>query len=227
MRRTDRLFEIIQRLRRSQVVTARALADHFRVSERTIYRDICDLMASKVPIEGAAGVGYSLRKGYDLPPLMFSAGELEALVFGARMVQSWSDPELGRSADAALSKIESVLPSHLRGLIEDRSLWAAPDRRHVPVTFDFGALRSAIHSRRKIRFRYQDEKGSETSRTVRPLTLWFSPPVWLAGSWCELRSDFRFFRLDRMVEVEFLDQVFDSEPGKSADDLFRQLLRKA
>ncbi|HUA33855.1 MAG TPA: YafY family protein [Candidatus Binataceae bacterium] len=227
MRRADRLFEIIQRLRRNQVVTARSLADHFSVSERTIYRDIGDLIASKVPIEGAAGIGYSLRKGYDLPPLMFSAGELEALVFGARMVQSWSDPELGRSADAALAKIESVLPAHLRGIIEDKSLWAPVDVHRIQVTFDFAALRSAIHSRRKIRFKYQDEKGTETTRTVRPLTLWFYPPIWLAGSWCELRSDFRFFRLDRMVEVEFLDQIFDSEPGRSADDLFRQLLRKA
>jgi len=227
MRRADRLFEIIQRLRRNQIVTARALADHFKVSERTIYRDIGDLIVSKVPIEGAAGIGYSLRKGYDLPPLMFSEGELEALVFGARMVQSWSDPELGRSADAALAKIESVLPSHLRGIIEDKSLWAPADVRRVPVSFDFGQLRSAIHSRRKIRFRYQDEKGTETSRTVRPLTLWFYPPIWLAGSWCELRSDFRFFRIDRMTEVEFLEQIFDHEAGKSADDLFRQLLRKA
>src|SRR5215475_11230936 len=137
MRRADRLFSIIQRLRRRQIVTARSLAEHFKVSERTIYRDIRDLVASEVPIEGAAGVGYSLRKGYDLPPLMFSAGELEALVFGARMVQSWSDPELGRSADAALAKIESVLPSHLRGIIEDKSLWAPADVRRVEVTFDF------------------------------------------------------------------------------------------
>jgi len=105
MRRTDRLFEIIQRLRRNRVVTAHALAEHLRVTERTIYRDIHDLMASKVPIEGAAGVGYSLRRGYDLPPLMFSENELEALLFGIRMVQYWSDHEMGDSADAALAKI--------------------------------------------------------------------------------------------------------------------------
>jgi predicted DNA-binding transcriptional regulator YafY len=227
MRRADRLFEIIQRLRRKQVVTARSLADHFRVSERTIYRDISDLIASKVPIEGAAGVGYSLRKGYDLPPLMFSEGELEALVFGARMVQSWSDPELGRSADGALAKIENVLPAHLRSIIEDRSLWAPADVRRIPVTFDFGRLRAAIHGRRKIRFSYRDEKSTDTERVVRPLTLWFYPPIWLAGSWCELRNDFRFFRLDRMSGVEFLEDIFEHEPGKSADDLFRQLLRKA
>ena len=104
------------------MVTARALADHLKVSERTIYRDVADLIASQVPIEGAAGIGYSLRKGYDLPPLMFTESELDALVFGARMVRTWSDAELGEAADAALAKIEGVLPAHLQRMIEDRSL---------------------------------------------------------------------------------------------------------
>ncbi len=227
MRRADRLFAIIQRLRRRQIVTARALAEHFSVSERTIYRDVRDLVASEVPIEGAAGLGYSLRKGYDLPPLMFSDGELEALVFGARMVQNWSDPELGSAADAALAKIENVLPAHLRRVIEDRSLWAPTDVRRVRLSLDFGRLRAAIRSRRKIRFRYRDLKGAETHRKARPLTLWFYPPIWLAGSWCELRSDFRWFRLDRMSDVEFLDEPFPLEPGRTAEDLFRRLLSKA
>jgi predicted DNA-binding transcriptional regulator YafY len=227
MRRADRLFAIIQRLRRRQVVTARALADHFGVSERTIYRDVSDLMASEVPIEGAAGVGYSLRKGYELPPLMFSTGELEALVFGARMVQSWSDPELGNAADAALAKIENVLPANLRQVIEDRTLWARPDAHRVQLTFDFADLRAAIRSHRKISFRYRDEKGDDTNRKARPLTLWFYPPIWMAGSWCELRNDFRWFRLDRMDDVEFLDETFALEPGRTAEDLFRHLLRKA
>lgn len=227
MRRADRLFEIIQRLRRRKVVTARSLAEYFELSERTIYRDIADLIASDVPIEGAAGVGYSLRKGYDLPPLMFSEGELEALVFGARMVQNWSDAELGHAADAALSKIESVLPPHLHRMLEDRSLWAPKDMRKVPVTFDLGGLRAAIRGCRKVRFRYCDEKGAETRRKVRPLSLWFYPPVWIAASWCELRSGFRFFRTDRMSDVEFLGEPFAQEPGKSAGDLFRQLLSKS
>ena len=227
MRRADRLFQIIQRLRRRGVVTARTLADQLKVSERTIYRDISDLIASKVPIEGAAGIGYSLRKGYDLPPLMFTESELDALVFGARMVQNWSDAELGQAADAALAKIENVLPAHLQRLMEDRSLWAPADVRRVPIGFELGRLRESIRAHRKIRFRYQDEKGSETRRKVRPLTLWFYPPTWLAGSWCELRDDFRFFRLDRMNEVEFLAEVFPLEKGKTAEDLFRQLLRKS
>jgi len=227
MRRTDRLFEIIQRLRRNPVVTAHALAEQLRVTERTIYRDIRDLVASKVPIEGAAGIGYSLRRGYDLPPLMFSENELEALLFGIRMVQNWSDSEMGDAADAALAKIETVIPANLRRMVGDRSLWAPKDVRRVPLKFDLRRLRSAIRDHQKIRFRYRDEKGAETRRTVRPLTLWFYPPLWMAGSWCELRDDFRFFRADRMDEVEFLDQSFPLEPGKSAEDLFRQLLRKS
>jgi predicted DNA-binding transcriptional regulator YafY len=227
MRRADRLFEIIQRLRRRRVVTARALADHFNISERTIYRDISDLIASNVPIEGAAGIGYSLRKGYDLPPLMFSENELEALVFGARMVQNWSDAELGRAADAALSKIEDVLPAHLHRMLDDRSLWAPKDVRRVPVSFDLGKLRASIRDSRKIRFSYRDEKGADTRRKVRPLSLWFYPPFWTAASWCELRDDFRFFRVDRMNDVEFLSEPFSQEAGKSAADLFRHLLSKS
>jgi len=141
MRRADRLFGIIQRLRRRHVVTARALAEQFKVSERTIYRDIRDLIASKVPIEGAAGMGYSLRGGYVLPPLMFDESELEAIVFGARIVQSWSDSEMARSAEAALSKIENVLPPHLARLLADRSLWAPSTSRQMPLAFDLVELR--------------------------------------------------------------------------------------
>jgi predicted DNA-binding transcriptional regulator YafY len=227
MRRADRLFEIIQRLRRGRgrVVTARALAEPLEVSERTIYRDIRDLMTSGVPIEGEAGVGYSLRKGYDLPPLMLSEREIEAIVFGARIVQSWSDAEMGRAADAALGKIEAVLPDRLRHLVTDASLQAPATRNRAPLAFDLARLRAAIRLRRKVHFRYRDEKGAETVRTVRPLALWFYGPVWLTGAWCELRNDFRFFRLERVSEVEFLETPFPLEPGRTAEDLVRRMLR--
>jgi predicted DNA-binding transcriptional regulator YafY len=227
VRRADRLFEIIPRLRRGRVVTAQALAAQLVVSERTVYRDVRDLIARGVPIEGAAGIGYTLRKGYDLPPLMFSEDELEALVFGARIVQSWSDSQMARAADAALAKVEGVLPPHLRHLLADRSLWAPRSRQREPLTFDLADLRGAIRARHKIRFCYCDEKGAETQRTVRPLTLFFYGPVWLAGAWCELRRDFRFFRLGRMREVEFLEEVFPLEAGRTADDLLRQVLARA
>jgi predicted DNA-binding transcriptional regulator YafY len=227
MRRADRLFEIIQRLRRGRVVTAGALARELEVSERTVYRDVRDLIARRVPIEGEAGVGYSLRKGYDLPPLMFDESELEALVFGARIVQSWSDSEMARAADAALAKVEGVLPAHLRGLLDDRSLWAPATNRQERLVFDLASLRGAIRTRRKVSFRYRDEKGAETQRTVRPLTLWFYGPVWLAGAWCELRKDFRFFRLERMQGVEFLPEVFPLEAGKTREDFLRQVLGRS
>jgi len=227
MRRADRLFDIIQRLRRGGVVTARTLSEQLEVSERTIYRDVLDLMTSGVPIEGAAGLGYKLRKGYDLPPLMFSERELEAIVFGARIVQSWSDPEMARAADAALGKIQAVLPERLRHLVTDASLQAPATNRRPPLAFDLARLRAAMRERRKVHLHYRDEKGAETSRTVRPLTLWFYGPVWLTGAWCELRSDFRFFRLERISEVEFLDDVFPLEPGRTAEDLIRQMARRS
>ena len=227
MRRADRLFQVIQHLRRGRVLTAEVLAQRLEVSERTIYRDIRDLLASGVPIEGEAGVGYSLRKGYDLPPLMFSEDELEALIFGARIVQSWGDAEMARSVDQALGKIEAVITPHLRRLLEDASLWAPANKQRPPLSFDLSQLRKAVRSRRKIRFGYHDEKGAETHRTVRPLALWFYGSTWLAGAWCELRNDFRFFRLDRMSEVEFTPETFAHERGRTAEDLLRHVLGRA
>ena len=165
MRRADRLFEIIQLLRRRRVVKARDLAERLEVSERTIYRDVQALIASRVPIDGEAGVGYSLRPGYDLPPLMFRPEELEALVFGARIVKSWSDPAMASAAEAALARIESTLPPHLRHLLADATLWAPADARRPPLRFDLAALRAAIRARRKVRFRYRDEHGAETRRS--------------------------------------------------------------
>lgn len=224
MRRADRLFEIIQLLRRRRVVKARDLAEQLEVSERTIYRDVQALIASRVPIDGAAGVGYSLRRGYELPPLMFSAEELEALIFGARIVKSWSDSAMAGAADAALARIEPTLPEHLRHLLGDATLWAPAVKNRKPLGFDLARLRAAIRARRKVRFRYRDEHGAETRRRVQPITLWFYGPVWLTGAWCELRDDLRFFRLDRMRDVEFLDETFTLGPGRTAADLLRTVL---
>ena len=224
MRRADRLFEIIQILRRRRVVKARDLAEQLEVSERTVYRDVQALIARRVPIDGEAGVGYSLRKGYDLPPLMFHADELEALVFGARIVKSWSDSEMARAAEAALARIEPTLPEHLRHLLADATLWVPAGKNQAPLRFDLAQLRAAIRTHRKVRFRYSDERGSETRRCVQPITLWFYGPVWLTGAWCELRDDLRFFRLDRMRDVEFLDETFAMLPGRSAADLLRTVL---
>ena len=221
MRRADRLFQIIQLLRRRQVVTAAALAQALEVSERTVYRDISDLVASGVPIEGAAGVGYMLRKGFDLPPLMFRDDEVEALVLGARVVTSWGDAQLARSARDALARVEAALPERLKERLARTPLYAPGF--HVPprVVAGLAALRAGVEERRKVRFGYTDLGASATERTVWPLGLFFWGSSWSMTAWCELREDFRSFRLDRMADLRVLEDRFPETAGRTLDDYFR------
>lgn len=222
MRRADRLFEIIQLLRRRKLARARDLADTLEVSERTIYRDIRDLMASGVPIEGEAGVGYILREGYDLPPLMFDEQEIEALVLGVRIVESWADPKLAEAAANVIAKVETIIPERLRRHMAETALLAPVDHFMEPIAVDPSELRRAVRGRFKVRFGYRDAEGRATARSVRPLALSFYGPVWLLASWCELRRDFRSFRLDRMAGLEVLGERFHLEPGKTIQDFLRQ-----
>ncbi|MBK0398635.1 YafY family transcriptional regulator [Limibaculum sp. M0105] len=222
MRRADRLFEIIQHLRRRQTTTARELGEALEVSERTIYRDIRDLIASGVPIEGEAGVGYVLRPGYDLPPLMFTEQEIEALVLGARIVETWGDAELAAAAGDAAAKIEAVVPERLRGYMANTALLAPSSYRMEPIGFDLAELRHAVRRQRKVRFAYTDVLGQGSARVVRPLSLAFFGPVWVLAAWCELRQDFRTFRLDRIHEFEALTDGFKAEPGKTLHDFLRR-----
>lgn len=217
MRRADRLFQIVQILRRRRLTTARHLAESLEISERTVYRDIRDLAASGVPIEGEAGVGYRLR-GFDLPPLMFNREEVEALVLGARIVQSWTDPELARAASEALSKIEAALPRDRSHLVDGTPLFAPSDHWRVEIAVDLPTLRQAIRDSRKVRFRYIDAGGTPSERTVRPLGLSFYGPVWILAAWCELRQDFRAFRVDRIQDLEVLPGSFPPEPGRTLQD---------
>jgi predicted DNA-binding transcriptional regulator YafY len=150
MRRADRLFDIIQVMRRKKLVRARDLAERLEVSERTIHRDIRDLMASGVPIDGEAGVGYILREGYDLPPLMFDEQEIEALVLGARIVESWADPKLAEAAGNALAKIESAIPAPLRRHMEETALLAPEDHFTEEISIDVSELRRAVRSLLKV-----------------------------------------------------------------------------
>ena len=221
-RRADRLFDIIQVLRRRKLVRARELAERLEVSERTIYRDIRDLMASGVPVEGEAGVGYILREGYDLPPLMFDEQEIEALVLGARIVESWADPKLAEAAASVLAKVESVVPEHLRRQMAETSLLAPPDHFAERIAVDSVEIRGAIRRREKLRFGYSDGHARHSERTVRPLALAFYGPVWLLVSWCELRQDFRSFRLDRISGLAVLDESFRPEHGKTLQDFLRR-----
>ncbi len=222
MRRADRLFEIIQLLRRMKLARARDLAEKLEVSERTIYRDIRDLMASGVPVEGEAGVGYVLRGGYDLPPLMFDKQEIEALVLGVRIVESWADAELAEAAGNVIAKVEAVIPERLRRHIAETLLLAPPDHYAEPISIDPGELRRAVNGRLKVRFRYRDLKDRRTERTVRPLALAFYGPLWLLASWCELRQDFRSFRFDRISDLTVLRETFPPERGKTIQDFLKR-----
>lgn len=222
MRRADRLFEIIQMLRRKKATRAADLAARLEVSERTIYRDIGDLVASGVPIDGAAGVGYILRPGFDLPPLMFTENEIEALLLGARIVQSWADPELGTAAATAMDKIGAVSPQPLRRQLDLVRLWAPADHARETITIDQAALRHAIRDHRKVRFTYRDLDGQSTARVVRPLIMAFYGPVWLLAAWCELRNGFRVFRIDRMSDFAALDEKFEPKTGETAQDFLKQ-----
>lgn len=222
MRRADRLFDIIQTMRRQRLVRARDLAEKLEVSERTIYRDIHDLMASGVPIDGEAGIGYMLREGFDLPPLMFSEAEIEALVLGARIVESWADRELSAAASDVIAKVEAVVPDRLRRYMADTALLAPCERYMEPISFDLAVLRRAVREHTKVRFTYTDALGDETDRTVRPLSLAFFGPAWILAAWCELRQDFRTFRLDRANQFKVLDESFPDERGKSLADFLRR-----
>jgi len=221
MRRADRLFQIMLFLGRGTVVRARELAERLEVSERTIYRDVADLGRSGVPIEGEAGVGYLLRGGYRLPPLMFDADELEALALGSRMVKGWTDPALGKAAERALLKIEAVLPADRRSQLAHEAL-LVPDF-HVPpaMVAPLGQLRLAIAQGRKVRFDYVRADGAPSTRTAWPLGLFFWGGTWTLGAWCELRGEYRSFRVDRLSALTVLDEVFDGARERLLEDYIR------
>jgi predicted DNA-binding transcriptional regulator YafY len=221
VRRADRLFQIVQKLRRKRgVLKARELAESLEVSERTIYRDVADLISSGVPIQGEAGVGYALPKGFDLPPLMFTAEEIEALVLGARIVQAWSDPQLAKAAEEVLDKIDDVLPPRLRDAIPDAALFAPNFHVREQLTSGLAPLRAAIRDRKKVTFDYQDGARSPSTRTVQPLGVFFWGASWSLGAWCELRRDFRNFRLDRISGLRVLAEKFPVQAGRTLSDFF-------
>jgi predicted DNA-binding transcriptional regulator YafY len=222
VRRADRLFEIIQFMRRKDLVRAKDLADALEVSERTIYRDIQDLAASGVPIEGEAGVGYVMKAGFDLPPLMFKEQEIEALVLGARIVESWADPELAAAASNVIAKVGAVIPDRLREYMANTALMAPPHHYMEAITFDVAELRRALRGQLKVFFRYRDASAEPSERTVRPLCLAYFGPVWLLSAWCELRDDFRTFRLDRIEGFAVQGDRFRAEPGKSLHDFLKR-----
>lgn len=213
MRRADRLFRIVDLLRSRRAVTAARLARELSVSLRTVYRDVRDLIRSGVPIQGAAGVGYALAKGCDLPPLMFGTGELQALFLGLSMVQAFGDGSLQGDASAVLAKVRAVLPARLQPALARMDLMAPP-RSRADLSLNLGPLRQAISERRMIRFDYRDGSGKGSDRSARPLGLYFWGNAWTLLGWCELRRDFRSFRPDRMRRLRVLDETFADEEGR-------------
>lgn len=223
MRRADRLFQIVQHLRASRLVTAAQLAERLEVSKRTIYRDISDLQSSGVPIEGEAGVGYILRSGFDIPPLMFTRDEIVALVAGARMVKTWGGVSMALAATEALVKIEAVLPDKDRNRVKSVKIFTPPISLSETLREFIDLAETAIESRDVISFAYRDERGERSARDVHPIGLWFWGQVWTLVAWCELRDDFRMFRLDRMRDLALAGYKYEPTPARSLTECLRQL----
>jgi predicted DNA-binding transcriptional regulator YafY len=215
MRRADRLFQIIQILRRStRPVTAAGLAEELEVSTRTVYRDVADLIGQRVPIEGEAGLGYLIAADYDMPPLMLTPDEIEAVMLGAQWVAGRSDKALSNAARDVMAKIAAVVPEHLRPLILEPSVGVKPRVAALEESVDPSHLRLAIRNGRKLRLRYKSEAGEETERIIWPVILGYAETTRMLVAWCELRQGFRHFRTDRMIEAETLDEIIGLRHGE-------------
>jgi predicted DNA-binding transcriptional regulator YafY len=222
MRRADRLFQIVQHLRSGRLVTARVLAERLEVSVRTVYRDVADLQSTGVPIEGEAGVGYVMREGFDLPPLMFTSEEIVALVAGARIVRAWGGAAMARAAEEALVKIEAVLPEDARARARAVPVHAASWDMGDDLRARIDEIEAAVEARHRLVMRYRDAEGDETERVVRPLGLWFWGKVWTLVAWCELRQDFRMFRVDRIGAMA-AGERFAVERDKTLAAFYRRM----
>jgi predicted DNA-binding transcriptional regulator YafY len=220
MRRADRLFQIVQYLRDGRLTTAAILAEKLEVSERTIYRDIADLIGTGVPIDGEAGVGYIMREGYDVPPLMFTRSEIVALTAGARLIRAWGGTAMAEAAEEALVKIRAVLPDDARSSAAKVQVHAfqmpeldAETRKRLDL------LEAAVETHTKLDITYTTENGTPSMRSIRPLGLWFWGKVWTLVAWCELRQDFRMFRADRITSTTDAGH-FREERGKRLSDFY-------
>ena len=223
MRRVDRLFQIVQLIRGRRLTTAAFLARRLEISQRTVYRDIADLQHQGVPIDGEAGVGYRLGRGFELPPLMFTQDEAHALVAAARLAQGWVDPAMALSMQDALGKILSVLPPAVRVSAEAVALHASAGVLDDATRRLLKTLRQAIDSRQTLALTYRDALDETTRRRVHPLGCFHWGAVWTLATWCELRQDFRAFRIDRIEEAEPLEEHFDDDPGRTLVDLLRRV----
>jgi len=223
MRRADRLFRLVQMLRSDRSVTALQLADKLEVSERTIYRDMQDLSLSGIPVISEPGVGYKLMPGFRLPPIMFDEDEITALLLGARMIKAWTDKTLGTAAQRVIEKIQTVLPDHRQTEMDNEEILVPDFHVDEIVKSRMNQLRNAIRSQQKIKMDYVRADGQDSFRTVHPLGLFFWGRVWTLVGWCELRDDFRHFRLDRIQQLEVRPEAFEIKTGGSLQDYLRQV----
>jgi predicted DNA-binding transcriptional regulator YafY len=223
MRKADRLFQIIQILRRTRgPVTADDLALELETSKRTVYRDVAALIGQRVPVRGEAGFGYVLEAGFEMPPLMLTPDEIEAAVLGAQWVVARADPALARAARDLIAKIGEAVPERLRPFVLEPAISAQPSRYQAVDTIDMEKTRAWIHAGRKILLHYRDEQGRESQRTVWPVAVGYLETTRMLAAWCEMRQDFRHFRTDRVAGAEFLE---DRYPGRPA--VLRGQWRKA
>ena len=218
MRRADRLFQVTVLLGRGRVLTGQQLAERLSVSRRSVYRDIASLMASGVPIEGEAGVGFRLRSGYSVPPLMFTPEELQALVFGARLVQSCADEGLHEAAEALLAKVDAVLPASLRPTLENIGLLVPDFRVSLEVKRTLRTLRQAVSSRRWVEFIYTQSDGTAIEARVRALCLRYVGGTWSLGGWSEIDAAFHAFRVYRIDRLVVSEESFGIEHGRDLAD---------
>lgn len=214
MRRSDRLFQIIQIFRRSgRPVTAAALAAELETSKRSVYRDVAALIGQRVPVQGEAGYGYVLEGGFDLPPLMLTSDEVEAAVLGAQWVAGHGDEALARAARDLIAKIAATVPENLRPLILDPAARTAPGWQIPADGLDVAQARAWMRSGRKIALSYRDSEARETERVVWPIVIGYLDASRTLVGWCELRNDFRNFRVDRISRATFLQERFPARPA--------------
>jgi len=218
MRRADRLFQIVQNLHPKRIITAKKLAEILEVSERTIYRDMQDLTLSGIPITGEAGHGYRLLKGFQLPPLMFTEEEVEALLLGARMVRAWTDKDLASAAHQALLKIEHVIPDKLKPHLERNDMIVPDFPMEGQASEQLKIIRKAIRQLNKVTLEYTRADGQQSKRIIHPLGLFYWGKVWTVVGWCEMRDAFRHFRLDRMATCNLHQQQYTIIAGRSLQD---------
>lgn len=222
-RRADRLFQIVQILRGRRLTTAALLAERLEVSERTIYRDIRDLSLSGVPVEGEAGIGYRLIAGFDLPPLMLTHRESEALMVAIRLLKTWGGDSLSRELESAQEKVLAILPEESRRRAEQTRIFA-PDfgtQPHSRSAFDL--IHQAVSAQQVLALHYRDEAGHLSWRDVQPLGMFFWAEHWLLIAWCERREDYRCFRVDRCLQITPLDRRFREDANRSLSDFLRKV----